>query len=85
MIELMKDKWKISSVVVPNTIFNSPNGMGNTKSSRFKNMEKRKPAQEEQIRQEVPVSFWVSLIFVIIIFSYVFIKLGRSEHQHKSE
>lgn len=84
MIDLMKEKWKISQnsseesipkMLVP--FNNSPVLKSN--GPRF---EKRVPAQVDSVTEETPIFFWSALFLVIFFFGLIFFKLGKSEHQH---
>lgn len=89
MVELMKTKWKISFSDTPETMM-APGSESRSKplTALFKSAEKRQPAQEaEEGREarEVPIFFWTAIFTLGFFFAFIFIKLGKSEHQHKSE
>ncbi|MGZ3788375.1 MAG: hypothetical protein ACXVLQ_07610 [Bacteriovorax sp.] len=88
MVELMKSKWKISSDDASNKSKSKSVVVVPEIKAPIKAMpefEKREPAEESIVREEVPVFFWSAIVLVVFFFAFIFFKLGQSEHQHRRE
>ncbi|MBP9681503.1 MAG: hypothetical protein KBD76_08870 [Bacteriovorax sp.] len=87
MMDLMRRTWKISSLIhlpyqnklreVASDVYR-----GDKKNNKF---ERREPAQEVTPEEGVPFFFWSALFLVLFFFTLIFVKLAKSEHQHKCE
>lgn len=86
MIELMKTKWK-TSLSEPSIIIEPEVDANYAKplTAFFKNNDKRQPAQEAAVAAEIPAFFWSAMLIFAFFFTFIFFKLGKSEHQHKRE
>jgi hypothetical protein len=89
MIELMKDKWKISQVspqFIPFNKINTTSPLSLVASKRSLDL-KRMPSQEDEqaISEEIPYFFWSAIAFFAFFFTLIFVKLGQSGKQYKSE
>lgn len=84
MIELIKEKWKLSSAPV---MKNDKPVFAKVPPAPERKMvfEKRAPAQASVASEEVPVFFWGALILVVFFFVLIFIKLGQSGQLNKRE
>lgn len=84
MIELMKEKWKLSSV--PKMESGKPVFVKVPPAPEKEPVfEKRAPAQAGVASEEVPVFFWGALVLVVFFFALIFIKLGQSGQLNKRE
>lgn len=84
MIELIKEKWKLSSV--PAIDKGKPYFVKVPPAPERKLVfEKRAPAQASVASEEIPVFFWGALILIVFFFVLIFIKLGQSGQLNKRE
>lgn len=84
MIELINEKWKISSAPRLETARPLLSRIPPL-PERFPVFEKRGPAQEAIASEEVPVFFWGALILVSFFFGVIFFKLRQNGQLNKSE
>lgn len=89
MIELMKNKWKIS-LMIPKVTPVRATASSSVAEIRpiIKSVHdlEREPAQEESISNEgTPIFFWSAIALFVFFFTLIFFKLGKSGIQHKSE
>ncbi len=87
MIELIKEKWKVSALPVPKESsmqINVAAKKANPSPGAAK-IEARSPAQAEGVSESTPMFFWWALAFVTGFFSLFFIKLSAHRVENKSE
>lgn len=84
MIEMMRDKWKISRVIPAPTITHpSPGGVIRPVVKSIYDLD-RSPAQES-VDEGIPLFFWSAFAVFICFFVFIFLKLGKSEINHKGK
>lgn len=84
MVELMKTKWRITLMIPKITPKPSMDALKPVLGIRpiIKSISdlERSPAQEDSMRNdEVPIFFWAATAFFILLFTFIFFKLGKSE------
>lgn len=87
MIDLMKEKWKVTENSSPVAIPEMKAALNRTTPSdtfdksrpRF---EQRAPAQENAGTEETPMFFWGALFSVVFFFSIIFLKLAQGKKRH---
>jgi hypothetical protein len=88
MIELIKEKWKISHFLAPKESPSQMKIVNNKMVASPPNapkIEARSPAQDESATESTPMFFWWALAFVTGFFSLFFIKMSTHRAETKSE
>ena len=87
MIELIKEKWKVSSLPVPkeSLMQASVEKKQVNPMPGVAKIEARSPAQEDAASESTPMFFWWALAFVTGFFALFFIKLSAHRVENKSE
>ncbi len=85
MIDLIKSKWKITSIVLPAAKIKNNLILAHEQisDSNVHITNSRIPAQEIIPNEKVPLVFWITLALGSAVFGFIYLKLSQMENKNK--